>query len=475
MSLLLARARGAALRLGRHLRQRAPMKNPWVALAPWIAMLALLVASHLCVNRGAVDDLSVMYANSWLETCQPGEALPGVLHSHLERYGPALSTVSQTRYSLRLDILGHNYPLLSLLLRGAARVGASGLWAVVGALLLQHVCVAAAVMALVRRKPWVMLALIVSAVPALALWPLDVGSFGPFQRVAMTWLCTMPRGATVLAWFGALVAVLFSSGRRRFAIAAGFAALAFACHRSMALLCFASTLPPLGLWLGLRSRLAERVRPVPLVALFVAIVLAVAGAKLALLVHYDSPTLSPLIAGRRGSSAPLARSISTLIAWGLWSIGGLLAWLRARATPSLDARLRRSGDALAALLFVVAAVALGATTVQADNSLWYGPLFFVSEGCNRLGALANLLFFAVAGLTLHVLRPALLPRCMVGAAAFAVALSALQFFVYVQPVVPEAAPPLSALLRRGAHAYKNETEYFLSVAHQVASRGCSPP
>jgi hypothetical protein len=451
------------------------MNKSLVALAPWVVMLAVLVASHWCVNRGAVDDLSVMYANSWLETCQPGDPLPGVLHSHLERFGPALSSVAQTRYSLRLDILGHNYPLLSMLLRVAARVGASGLWAVVGALLFEHVCVAAAVMVLVRGRSWLMLALVASAVPALALWPLDVAAFGPFQRVAMTWLCTMPRGATVLAWFGALVAVSFSSGRRRFAIAAAFAALAFACHRSMALLCFASTVPPLGLWLSLRARLAERVRPVPLVALFVAIVIGVAGMKLALLLHYDSPTLSPLISGRRGVSAPFFRSVSTLVVWGLWAIGGLVAWLRARASASLADDLRRGGDALAALLFVVGAVTLGANTVQADNSLWYGPLFFVSEGCIRLGALANVLFFALAALTLHALRPERVTPWLLGAAALAGALSLLQLVVYEQPVVPRVAPPLAALLRRGAHAYRNETEYFLSVANQVATHGCSVP
>jgi hypothetical protein len=451
------------------------MKQWLRVVGPWLAVLAVIVASHVCVNRGAIDDLSVMYANAWLETCRMDDALPRLLHEHLTKFGPSLSSVAQTRYSLRLDILGHNYPLLSVLLHLAGRAGASGLRTVIGALLVEHVLVAALVLALVRRHAGLTLALIVSGLVALTLWPFNAGTFLPFQRAQMTWLCTMPRGATVLAWFGAMVAVSFVSGKRRFAIAAAFAALAFACHRSMALLCFASSAPPLVLWWALRERVALRVTPARLISFFLSVAMVVAGAKLALLLHYDSPTLSPLFAGRRGAVASPVRPIFTLVLWTSWSIGALLVWLRARQSTRLAPELRRGGDALAALLVVVGAVAIGANTVQADNTLWYGPLFLISEACIRLGSMAHLLFFALAGLCFHALRPERLPWATAAAVALSLVASALQVALYEQPVLAETAPPLAALLRRGAKAYTRETDYFLSVALEVMAHGCGKP
>jgi hypothetical protein len=455
--------------------RRFPMKQRLRALAPWLAILAVIVASHICVNRGAVDDLAVMYANSWLETCRPDDPLPQLLDQHLAKHGPSLSSVRQKRYSLRLDLLGDNYPLLSILLRLAALAGASGLRAVIGALLIEHVFVVVLVLALMRRQPWLMLALMVSALAALTLWPLDAGSVLAFQRAQMTWVCPMPRGAAVLAWFGSLVALLFMSGKRRFVVAAAFAVLAVACHRSMAALCFASTLPPLGLWWALRERIISRSTPRRLVISFLGILIIVAGAKLALLLHYHSPTLSPLFSSSVGAVVSPVRPILTLVFWAAWTLGALLTWLRARASTSLAPVLLGGGDALAALLFVTGAVALGANTVQADHTLWYGPLFYVSEACTRLGSVAHLLFFALAALSFSVLRPGLLRPSALAVAALAIVLSMLEVALFDQPMLPTTAPPLAGLLRRGAKAYSHETDYFLSIALEVEARGCGKP
>jgi hypothetical protein len=451
------------------------MKQRLREVASWLAILAVIVVSHICVNRGAIDDLAVMYANSWLSTCRPDDALPQLLNEHLAQHAASLSSVVQKRYTLRLDILGDNYPLLSILMRLAAGAGASGLRAVVGALLLEHVFVAALVLALVRRLPWLMLGLMVSALVALTFWPLDAGTLLAFQRAQMTWVCPMPRGAAVLAWFGSLVAILFMSDRRRFAIAAAFALLSFACHRSMALLCFASTLPPLGLWWALRERIISRLTAPRLVAFFLGVLIVVAGAKLALLLHYDSPTMAPLFSSRRGAIVSPVRPIITLVFWAAWTLGALLVWLRARVSTTLDPILLRSGDALAALLVVTGSVTLGANTFQADHTLWYGPLFFVSEACTRLGSVAHLLFFALGALDVFVLGPQLVRPAALAAAALGVALSALEVALYEQPTLPETAPPLAAILRSGAKAYNRETDYFLSIALEVAARGCGKP
>jgi hypothetical protein len=451
------------------------MKQRLREIAQWLAILAVIVVSHLCVNRGAVDDLAVMYANAELEDCRPDDPLPKLLDQHLVKYGPSLSHVVQKRFSLRLDLLGDNYPLLSVLLELAGHAGVSGLPTVVGALLLEHVLVAALVLTLVRRQAWLLLALMVSALAALTLWPLDAGTLLAFQRAQMTWVCPMPRGAAVLAWFGSLAAILLMSGKRRFIVAAAFAALSFACHRSMALMCFASTLPPLGLWQALRERIISRLNPTRLVIFFLGVLIIVAGAKVALLLHYDSPTFSPIFSGRRGVAVSLVRPILMLVLWTACTLGALLAWLRARTSTSLEPVLLRSGDALAALLLVTGSVTLGANTVQADHTLWYGPLFFVSEACTRLGSVANLLFFALAALAFSALRPEGMRRAMTAVPALALVLCPLEMALFEQPTLPESAPPLAALLRSGAKAYRRETDYFLSIALEVQARGCGKP
>ncbi|MEY2932571.1 MAG: hypothetical protein RL033_3320 [Pseudomonadota bacterium] len=449
------------------------MKRWWLALAPWVACLALLLASHWSVARGSLDDLATMYANAWLETCDAADAVPRLLQEHLAQHAGALSAEAHKRYSLRLDILGQNYPLLSFLLRLAARAELTGLRAVIAAALVSHLVVAAAVLAFMqRRQPWVLLALLVGGLASLPLYPYQATEFLPFNLKGMTWLCNMPRGATVLGWFGAMIALLFSTGKRRFAIAAALAVLSLLCHRAMALLCFLCTLPPLGLWLLLRSRLTWRLRPLALVGLFLGGALIVGAAKLALLLHYGSTSLAPISPGQLPGASAL-RGIFVLLAWATSTLTALLTWLRARASGSLSPEQQRGGDALAALVLVTASVALGANAFHADRALWNGPLYVVTEASQRLCAVANALVFALASLCYYALAPRQLPRATTVAALTALALSALQLHLYQPPVLPEAAPRLAALLRRGSGAYRREVDYFLSVAREVSTKGCA--
>lgn len=448
-------------------------------LAPWIALTVVLASVHLCTSRGALDDLAVLYSNAWLETCAESDAVPVRLREHFEQYGAGLPPVDQARYATRLELgRSNNYGLLALSIRVAEKLGSPpGLRTVMLADLAEHLCAAFLVLGLAgRRHGWLVLGLLAGAVLALTLWSAE--PFEPwvaFQGRNMSWLSSAPRGAAVLAWFGGLAALLQLNGGRRFALAAAFAALSVACHRSMAMLCFAMTLPTLGLWWAVRERMPARPRPGALFAVFLAIIAVVAGGKLAVLVHYGSRGVYPLMPLPAGTSQAFVRPILTLVAWAVGVLVVLAAWLRIRGRAGASAQLRRSGDALAALLTVTGGVSLGLNAFHGDRELWFGPLFFLTEASMRSIVVPHAIFLALAALCWHALSPQWARWAALALATVACGVAVWQFVEHENPELPSKPVELSRLLKRGIRAYESEPTYFFSVARRVATRGCNGP
>jgi hypothetical protein len=446
-----------------------------LGLASGLALLVLIAADHSNTPKGAFDDLASMRVSAWLNACAPDDALPLALRTHFERYSPKLSPLSRERFQLRSDT-GDNYALTARLLRFAERAGASGLRGVIIACLVQHLLAAMGVLVLAgRRHTWLLLALLAAALPGVSTWPRHVDDLFPFQRDNLTWLAAAPRGAAVLAWFGAIMAWLGQSGPRRYWAAAGFTFLSVLCHRSVAFLCFGSTLPVLALWFAAPRYITWRPRKTTWLAAFVALAILVGGMKLWLLLHYHSATLFPLAPHPTSSTLSPARPALTLAAWAVGVAVLLWAWFRGRSSPTLAPELRSIGDTLAVLLGVTGAVAVGANTVHPGADLWFGSLFFVTEASMRLVAVPNLLFFCVTGLTVQALAPGIVRRATWTLAALAALLATVLMMRQQSPPLPEHAPPLAKLLATGTRAYSDEVNYFLSVGAELATRGCGAP
>lgn len=444
-------------------------------LAPWVALAFVLVAIHLCTSRGALDDLSTMYSNAWLEPCTPDDALPRRIREHFEAHGPQLDSIQYTRYEKRLVLSAeNNYVLLAQLIRLGERLGAGpGLRNVMLADLVQHLLALSGIMtlALATRQRWMAAMLLLACLGALSVWPARAGSFVAFQSSNMSWFSSAPRGAATLAAFGAVAATLFAEGRARIAAAAAFALLSLSCHRSMAILYFGLTLPAAAVWYAVR-RLEWRPGAPAVAAMFAGLVLLAAGVKLGILWRYDSTGWFPLTPARTGGQMSLARSVATLVAWGAQALAVLLAWMRTRSAGALTPELRTSGDMLAALLTMTGAVSLGANAVHPDMRLWFGPLFFVTEASMRSVVVANSLVFALLGLTLHARSADALRRATPWISALAFTLAGWQLVKHENPPLPRKPVDFGALLARGARAYADETTYYYSLARHVAEQGC---
>jgi hypothetical protein len=446
-----------------------------LGLASALALLVLIAASDSQTPKGAFDDLASMRLSAWLDTCSPDDALPLALRAHFERYSPQLPPIARERFQLR-SATGGNYALTALLSRFAERAGAPGLRAVIIACLAQHLLAAIGVLLVAgRRHTWLLLALLAAALPGVSAWPRHVDDLFPFQRDNLSWLAAMPRGAAVLAWFAALMAWLDQKGPRKAWAASAFALLSVLCHRSVALLCFGSTLPVLGLWFAAWRYVTWRPGKTTWICAFFALASFVGGVKLWLLVHYHSAALFPLTPGKTSSTPSPLRPALTLAAWAVGVAVLLWAWLRGRSSSSLTPALRSTGDLFAVLLGVTGAVALGANAVHPGTDLWFGSLFFVTEASMRLVAVPNLLFFCLAALAVQALAAGIVPRTTWALAALVALFATVLLTRQQSPLLPDRVSPLEQLLATGRRAYLDETTYYLSAGTQLATRGCGPP
>jgi hypothetical protein len=467
------------------------MKSTLREVAPWLGLCVVLAAVHFNVSRGAVDDLTVLYAGAWLDTCQPSDGMPVLLRDHLALYGDSLVAFTHRRFSLRLGLGDdNNYWLLALFIRAAERLGAGlGLRTVMAADFSEHLIAGFGVLAFARnRHPWVALSLLAGGICALSVWPLRAGSYLAFQGGNMSWFASAPRGAATLAWFGAVLAAIHWKGLERALWIVAFLLLSLACHRSMAILCFGISLPALG-FLYFLERRGWLLSNVTVSITFLVLLLLAGAAKLVLLLHHGSHEFFPLTPGPRADAGSL-RPILTLIGWTIQVVVLLLVWLRVRpsstvvphavaphavAPHAIAPELRRSGDVLAALLTLTAPVCLGLNAFHPGYDLWYGPLFFLVEACVRSIVVPNALFCALAGVSFYAVWPARLGRATLAFSILASLLGLLQFVKHQNPSLPREPVPLGQLLQKGAGAYAHEPTFYFSVARAVATHGCSAP
>jgi len=217
------------------------MRSVWAEWLAVIALLVLLVSRYAAIGMGELDDFAVLRAGAWLGSCAAGSEAPRILSDHLARNSEQLPTATRERYRLRMNF-GANYALTGAAVRTLeGSLGVSPLRAVKDACLLQQLLALATLLSFAvgwRRWSWLLLGLLTAGLATLWHWPSFLGSLLAFQRENMTWLATAPRGATVLAWFGALLAALAPRSRAAIALALALTALSLLCHRSMALLCF---------------------------------------------------------------------------------------------------------------------------------------------------------------------------------------------------------------------------------------------
>lgn len=456
------------------------------ALAAFAVLLVLYAASSR-VPRGSWDDLAVLRASAWLGTCDPADPLPEHLRAHLERHSASLDVVQLGRYRLRTEF-SSNYGLIAPLVRELDRAGRVPVLANVStACRLQHVLVVLAVLALSwRRQPWVSLTLLGGALALSHPGLSEVASALPFQRQSLTWTASAPRGAAVLAWFGAVAAWLTLRGARRWCAVLGLLLVSMLCHRSMTILCLAASVPTLGLWLALGQRTRWRPSTGLWLAAFCAVALLSAAGKLGLLWYHAGRMPTPFTAAGTGSAADVRAAGLQLAIWAAALLAVLTLWLRTRSLAS-DApvagepprsageSLRSAGDAIALLLGAAGAVCLGLSVAQPTIELWYRSLFFVAEASSRLGAVPHILFFALLAIVLVVRAPRLVTPALLMGAAAASLLAALQLQRMKPPRLPAQGQSLAQLLQRREKAYDNEVQYYLSVAGQIAQHGCELP
>lgn len=461
---------------------RTPRGSGYALMLRGLAMVAaaLAVALALYVRssaapRGAWDDLAVLRASAWLATCSSTDPLPTRAREHLEQHSAALTNVRLTRYRLRTEF-SSNYGLIAPLVRALDRAGKTpALGNVILACRVQHLLVLLAVLALAwRRQHWVFLTLALAALTVARAWPGNLSEWLPFQRHNMTWSTPAPRGAAVLAWFGAIVAWLSVSGTRRYLVSGVFALGSLLCHRSMALLCLAATVPPL----GLSALLARWLRAPPsfrlIAAGFCLMAVAAAAGKLGLLWYAGGHFPVLFTASGTGRGGEVWTAGAMLVVWAVLILAALGLWSRARAARA-DAQLIVVGDGLAMLLAASGAVAVGLNIAHPPLELWYRSLFVPAEASMRLGAMPQLLFFAVLALALVTRAPRWLTPALLGCAVLGSALALLVLQRSKVRRLPEQAQTFEQLLRKGHRAYENEPQYYLSLAGEVARRGCGAP
>jgi hypothetical protein len=446
-------------------------------LATIVCVAWVLFFNSYAPSKGSWDDLAVMRAAAWRAPCGAGAPLERTLSAHFEQYGSALPRVDQMRYQKRAELVD-SYPLSAALIRVLEHAGRTPLLRnVVIACWLQHVFVVLVVVLLVGwREPWLVLALLVAALAAAYAWPWHWADWLPFQRYSYIWASFPPRGASTLAWFGALVAAVALAGRRRIVIVLALLLLSWLCHRSMAVLCLLASLPPLALLALARRRLRWPPGPGVALALFCGCALLTAGVKLALIWAAQGHFPVLFTASGTGSAAEVRHAGELLLAWALLSLAALELWRRSRTRPlaELDAApLRETGDTLAWLLGLTAAVTLGLNVAHPPIEVWYGPLFFVWELAMRIGAVPHLLFFALLALTVTAHAPRLVPRLALPAAVLGALLVARELrHVHPRPL-PEQRRSLPKLLAKGQGAYADEVQYYLAVGSEVVEQGCA--
>jgi len=450
----------------------------WLAqLATIVCVALVLFAGSASPTKGSWDDLAVMRAGAWLAPCGPDAPLAQRLREHFEQYGSSLPNVDQVRFQKRAE-LGDSYPLSAAILRALEKAGRTPvLRNVVTACWLQHAFVLAAVILLLGwRQSWLALALFLAALTVAHPWPWQLADWVPFQRHSLTWTAAAPRGASTLACFGAVVAWIALTGRRRIATALGLVLLSWLCHHSMALLCLAACVPPLAV-----QALARRRRPWPpargaALAGFCGLALLVAAVKLGVLWAAAGRLPVLFTASGTGSPAEARHAGWLLLGWAALSLAALECWRRSRAqlvSQPEGVALRDIGDTVAWLFGVTAAVSLGLNVAHPPMEVWYGRLFFVWEAAIRVGAIPHLLFFAVLSLALAARAARAVAPLALAGALIASLLVGLELRQLTPRPLPEQKRSLAKLLAKHEGAYVNEVQYYLAVGSEVVERGCA--
>jgi hypothetical protein len=446
-------------------------------LATIVCVALVLFYNSLAPSKGTWDDLAVMRSAAWLAPCGPDAPLVRTLRAHFEQYRAALSRVDQMRYQKRAELVD-SYPLSAAVIRALERAGRTPvLRNVVNACWLQHVFVLLVVVLLVGwRQPWLVLALLVAGLAAAYAWPWSWADWLPFHRYSQIWTASPPRGASTLAWCGAVMAGVTQAGRRRIASVLVLLLLSWLCHRSMALLCLAASLPPLVLLALARRRLYWPPAPGLALAAFCAVALLAAGVKLALIGAAQGRFPLLFTASGTGSAAEVRNAGELLLSWAMLSLAALELWRRSRARLSTEpdaTALREAGDTVAWLLAVTAAVSLGLNVAHPPIEVWYGPLFFVWEVAMRIGAVPHILFFALLGLTVLARAPRLVPPLALSAALLGALLVGRELGQRHGRPLPEQRRSLPKLLAKGRGAYADEVQYYLAVGSEVVEQGCA--